>query len=961
MKKLLFAFCAAIALFTGCQNDSSDDSASVQITLKERINTASDGDVIDLGKANLKIDESDSYTISKPLTIKNGNVKNATFTVESDKVVFDSLMNINGVIVHENVGNGDFTLQNCYKVSEVYVNGGGSNSIHIAKTIVEKLIVNKKGVRVALSNDGSSKVTKTMIFEDCKLDSKNENNSFEKVIVEKAVKNLNLAGKTKVERIVSTESPGSESPTIKIIVSVEVKVVAADSTVKKSIEKTDGNEEFNKKEPAIEDAEISTEEKADLEKEQEKVEKPGTSEKPGETDKPGETEKPETPALENLDFIIASKDKISEKFDAFPDFAVGAISEIKVEKTSSEVIVTNSAASEDYSISWDYWLVSKTPVKAEKGKNYKISFDIKADKSSGIYLATLDAATSEDSKYVEYNVGTEYKTYSVETGTILTDRSAEVPLLAIGSVSKLYIKNYKIEETDPKIGYAIFGSDKNDSISCEASADDISVTFGEDRSSNINIYPLALKVGRLHKVTFDVTCDKKVSDVAIFARANSNECATAGSEHFDFNTEKKTVTLYVPVYQKNNETLRTLLVWVDSETPCKLTFSNFKSVETDLNSVLEEDTTLGLYFAGDIYLSEAEGKLWRVLSADRPIQLSPGSRGEGQVLLCDYAAWDSVVTSFRVISKDSGATRENENIVFSNNSSKTVSLSFSINDKLEAAVACAETELPDCLWIEGFISETNATGGGYTREKFEVIDANTQKFEFKYDAEKHTGWNSERGTIFFKVFTDKTGWLLDFGGTLMQELSVALNGDFVPLYARGVDGNHSPGNIVVKNLADAGDYVITVVYNASVGFIKLKIEGDVYEWPELPPLKTGWYYYDIKKSDLGGAETFNILFNKQNYGLKSQSADIVGLSVSTNIYWYDCWQEPDVSSSVEHGVSKPSNREDNPEVTPADGYIRIYFYSAFSDPGNLNLHYWTDVEPVFATKWPGVKMIEFQP
>lgn len=955
MKKLLFAFCAAIALFTGCQNDSSDDSASVQISLKERINTASDGDVIDLGKANLKIDENDSYTISKPLTIKNGNVKNATFTVESDKVVFDSLMSINGVIVHEKVGNGDFTLQNCYKVSEVYVNGGGSNSIHIAKTIVEKLIVNKKGVRVALSNDGSSKVTKTMIFEDCKLDSKNENNSFEKVIVEKSVKNLNLAGKTKVERIVSTESSGSESPTIKIIVSVEVKVVAADSTVKKSIEKTDGNEEFNKKESDIKDTEISTEEKADLENEQEKVEKPGTSEKPG------ETEKPETPALENLDFIVVSKDKISEKLDAFPDFAVGAISEIKVEKTSSEVIVTNSAASEDYLKIWDYWLVSKTPVEAKKGKNYKISFDLKADKSSRIYLATVDAATSEDSKYVEHNVGTEYKTYSVETGTILTDRSAEVPLLAIGSVSKLYIKNYKIEETDPKIGYAIFGSDKNDSISCEASADDISVTFGEDRMSNINIYPLALEVGRLHKVTFDVTCDKEVSDVVIFARANSNECATAGSEHFYFNTEKKTVTLYVPVYQKNNETLRTLLVWVDSETPCKLTFSNFKSVETDLNSVLEEDTTLGLYFAGDIYLSEAEGKLWRVLSADRPIQLSPGSRVEGQVLLCNYRTWDSVVTSFRMISKDSGATRENDNIVFTNNSTKTVSLSFSINDKLEAAVACTETELPDCLWIEGFISEESATGG-LTRGKFKVIDANTQEFKFKYDEANHTSWGSRRGTIFFKVCADETGWRLNFGGEREQKLSVSLNGGFVPLYAGGVDENYDPGNIVVKNLADAGDYVITVVYNASVGFMKLKIEGAVGEWPELPPLKTGWYYYDINKSDLGTAETFNILFNKEdNYGDIEQSANIEGLSVNTSIYWYDCWQEPDVSGSVLHGVSNPSNREDNPEVTPADGYIRIYFYSTFSDPGNLNLHYWTVVKPGFATDWPGVKMVEFQP
>lgn len=320
------------------------------------------------------------------------------------------------------------------------------------------------------------------------------------------------------------------------------------------------------------------------------------------------------------------------------------------------------------------------------------------------------------------------------------------------------------------------------------------------------------------------------------------------------------------------------------------------------------------------------------------------------------------MTSFRVISKDSGAARENENIVFTNNSSKTVSLSFSINDKLEAAVACAETELPDCLWIEGFVSGTNATTGGYTREKFKVIDANTQKFEFKYDAEKHTGWGSKRGTIFFKVCADETGWRLSFGGTNEQELSVSLNGDYVPLYAPGVDGIYDPGNIVVKNLADAGDYVITVVGNASVGFMKLKIEGAVGEWPELPPLKTGWYYYDIKKSDLGAAETFNILFNKEdNYGDIEQSANIEGLSVNTNIYWYDCWQEPDVSGSVLHGVSNPSNREDNPEVTPADGYIRIYFYSAFSDPGNLNLHYWTVVKPVFATKWPGVKMIEFQP
>lgn len=103
-----------------------------------------------------------------------------------------------------------------------------------------------------------------------------------------------------------------------------------------------------------------------------------------------------------------------------------------------------------------------------------------------------------------------------------------------------------------------------------------------------------------------------------------------------------------------------------------------------------------------------------------------------------------------------------------------------------------------------------------------------------------------------------------------------------------------------------------------------------------------------------------MIFNKENYDDTEQSANIEGLSVNTNTYWYDCWQEPDVSGSVLLGVSNPSDREDNPEAAPADGYIRIYFYSAFSGPGNLNLYYWT-VEPVFATDWPGVKMVEFQP
>lgn len=671
MKKLLLIFCAAIALFSSCRNDSD------QVSLKERINTASFGDVIDLGKEDLKIEESDSYTISKPLTIKNGNVKNAMFTVESDNVVFDSLKNINIVTVHEKVGDGTFTLRNCYDVSEVCVNGGGKNSIHIAKTTIEKLIVNKKDVRVLLSGDGSAKVVEASISKDCKLDSEDERNSFEKVVIEKTVENLELAGKTNVGNISSSERTGSEVPVIKIIVSVDVKIGEADGTVKKSIKETSGNEEFNKKNPDVSESDA------------------------------------ESSGVQNLDFVVVDNNKhiISEKSDVVP-YPVETISEINVEKTDSEIIVTNSAASEDYSKIWDYWIFSKTPVKAKKGKNYKISFDLKAEKTSRVYLSLRDALTLDDSICVEYNVGTEYETYSVETGTALSDWAIGVSQIAIGSASKLYIKNYKIEEiSEPGIGYNIYIADKNDSISCKSAENSITVTFEsvkfrtkEDGTSGVNIYPLLHKAGKLHKVTFDVTCDKEVSDVRIWANSNlvTDDYSATGFSHFSFDNTKKPVVLYVPAYQETDEEFRTLKIWVAAETPCSLTFSNFNSEETDLDSVMKNDESLGLYFAGNISISDADNGIWTVVPIDKTVQLPAGAKAKGQILLCGPENWGSVVTSFRVFAEGTVMTKEEggDDVIFSNDSSEPVSLKFSINEELKVVVnreTIEDTEVLEAL------------------------------------------------------------------------------------------------------------------------------------------------------------------------------------------------------------------------------------------------------------------------
>lgn len=676
MKKLLFVFCVVLALFTGCQNDaSSTDEPSavnpapetpVKSTLKQRIAAAENGSVIDLGAETLEIEENDSYTISKPLTIKNGNIKTAAFVVESTDVTLENVTNIKSIIVDEKVGDGDFKLKNCQEVGDVYVNGGGKNSVHIEKTAVEKLVVQKKDVRIALSGDNSTRIKKTFIFEDCKLDSNNKDSSFGNVIISEVVKNLELAGETKVEKIVSTATK-SEDGNIAIIVNVNVTIVAADSTIKDAVKNNEENSKFNEKKEEIKDASIalSEEEKTEIEKLKEEAE-----------------------IVEKMNFIVASQGKISEVFEGYSDSSIEEINEVSIEKQKTQIIVSNTKAASEYSKIWDYILISKIPVEAKQGKNYKISFDLKADKVSKIILSTCDFSNSNDSAFIEHSIGTEWKTYSVETGTALSDWSLGFAQIACGTVSKLYIKNYKVEEVEPKIAYGIYRSSEDDLISCESAKNEIKVTFSKnENASGINIYPLGLAVKCLHKVSFDVTSDVGIPAMDIWIKANSDAEASSGNSKFSFEANKtKSITMYVPAFQKKNETLRTLQVWITTKTPCGLTISNFKSEATNLVKIKEENPSLDLYFAGMINDDWSDKNIGSFI-------VNANTSGNGQVLLCDSSVWGSTnpITIFRVLSKDSTSSVnvqkkviENEDrFYFANATSSNITVNFELTENNE--------------------------------------------------------------------------------------------------------------------------------------------------------------------------------------------------------------------------------------------------------------------------------------
>lgn len=207
-------------------------------TLKERINSAPSGDVINLGKEDLEIKDSDSYTIDKPITICDGNLKNATFVVKSDGVVFENLRNVESVLADEEIRDGDFEISNCYEVQSLYVRGGGSNSIHIAGTTINNLQVAKDDVRIVLKEvDGiPAKVDNAVITTNCTLDSEIENTEessadFGEILIDKSVEKITLKGNTSVDQIIAEIKNESTNETATIHVEskdVKLEVVATE-------------------------------------------------------------------------------------------------------------------------------------------------------------------------------------------------------------------------------------------------------------------------------------------------------------------------------------------------------------------------------------------------------------------------------------------------------------------------------------------------------------------------------------------------------------------------------------------------------------------------------------------------------------------------------------------------------------------------------------------------------------
>lgn len=558
MKKFLFIALTA-ALLASCQNNPSDSDNNQTVTLQSRLQSAEPGTTIDLESEKLSVTDNGSYTIDKALTIKNGDLKKATFTVKATGVKFEEMKNISNINVAEEVGNGDFSVINCNEIDEINVNGGGANSIHIENTTVLRLIVQKKDVRIALKNNDTISVKNTLIFADCKLDAET-GSSFENVIINPGVTKLELAGNVVIEKIAAQES---SSATISI--TATVKINSADSIIKANLKNEDGSAADTSE---IKDATLTDAEKEELEK---------------------------NIFYSKLDFESSDKEKVT------------------VEKSDNEFVIKNTNAEAFNNNVWNKCIYTKEKLPVESNKNYQISVDLKSNKESLVFLSAKDSKSTSPASGKYFKLGTDYKTYTVETGTIGNKGWIKGEfLIAVGCAEVVYVKNFKItpiEKNALPVGYWSNNGDGLENISATGTSNGAIFEFTKDAKdkfqcgTDIILSKNELDCGKSYEINFEITSDVDLAegDLGIWAHVCNNKTDNTGSDKITLKAKEKTkIDFFVHSFQLDKETFRIPYISFATSKKCILTIDNIKTIETTKEEYLSKYPSTSLYFAGHI-------------------------------------------------------------------------------------------------------------------------------------------------------------------------------------------------------------------------------------------------------------------------------------------------------------------------------------------------------------------------
>lgn len=711
-------------LFFGCaQNDSNDNSSNPATTnFEARLLSAKAGEEIDIQAEGLTVD-SKVYEISKSITIKNGDVKNSAFILTTSGITLENLSNVKSIKIDEKDSGsasvrsysnvGKYFIKNCTEITSVLVVNGENSSISISKTQVTTLSVEQENSLIQLEE---TRISKTFVSKDCKLDSVSGDTSFGSVYVQKTVEKIELAGSVKIEKMLASFTEEKEFSVV--ISSESVKIESAVSVIKEKIQ-AEVNVTFDKN--AITEAEFTEEEKEEL----------------SNMSMNFEGSMGMQTFIHNDEFNIDVYDGIEVKSDEF-----------YIEKTPSGTIITNKNPKTHAQEIWDNYVILSgiNDNRLEKGKNYKVSVDIKSDKDCYIVLEVNEGKIYPVGIKEYVKLSKEYETYSINTGTLPLDFENLNLTFAAALAEKIYVKNIKIEEINtPSMQYGIwYGSDQD--LADEVYSVDGSelgkykVTFKRNLYSASGADLLlnkAVKVNSFVKVKFTATSDSDAK-YCFWVKGNTWTKLDSGGDRKFYQGESQTLEFYFPVYQEDNEEYRIPYIWlsVNDEnitSPITLTIENIEITESSIEEA-KNNNELDLYFAGMINGAYT----YTVVHSDWSVPIMPNYFINGQFILSGSNGWNSeekyFVTTFRTLSEKQTPPSikaksycykvdwgKDTNLFIKNDSNEIKYVKFSLDDEFKVQVTeSTEEECCDGCFNNLICAPVN-TGYAYGCEIKEFI------------------------------------------------------------------------------------------------------------------------------------------------------------------------------------------------------------------------------------------------
>lgn len=198
------------------------------------------------------------------------------------------------------------------------------------------------------------------------------------------------------------------------------------------------------------------------------------------------------------------------------------------ENLSSDITVLTETETEETRISssnyelkddiWDIRLDSKEYWNFSAGKNYKVTFDAKAETENTKILVELkDSLHATNGANIYPNLTTEYTSFSFETGVYNTDWTGHLQIALGFLTSEVSIKNLKIQETDnPSMVVGTYLENKNDSVKIQNNNSEAIFTFDSTETLNSSFGLLSgfvLEENNLYEITFNASAKDKGTEL----------------------------------------------------------------------------------------------------------------------------------------------------------------------------------------------------------------------------------------------------------------------------------------------------------------------------------------------------------------------------------------------------------------------------------------------------------------